>query len=1572
MQKQVQFKVIGMQRDLSASAFNPKYAYEIKNMRVMPTDDNTLMNLTNEKGNKDSKVDISLEDLSSLAYDDGRLILFDNKDSIAINPGTIEGIPIGQAVLKDKLIVFTTGIEDIIYKIWFNDNARLVGEILYRGHLNFDSRHPIEAMCFYENEDIQKVYWTDGLNQPRMINIAASIEVKSNWNNDSFNFVNVLELKENVTIQKDEVAQGSFPAGVIQYAFTYFNKYGQESNIFYTSPLYYTSFSDRGGSPEDKVSNSFTIHIENTDSHFDYLRVYSIMRTSINATPEVKRVVDLSVSNHYNKFIYGNYETKGDSNSIIAYNFITHKYEHLNDIEPFSYTEEFTYWRINKEKYSSITLDTGEYISVGNDDYINVVITKTNDIIISTNTGSFVVNNILTDNIIINYVDNGQQGDLIDPTELLYKGGEEVIFGTMTQKDNTLFLGDIKLNRKLIDKETRELLKFNKIVNKIKTIKSDINPLGYYPYKNSLDKSSFDIKSFKYLEWYRLGVQFQYKTGKWSEPIFLKDIQNTQHIKANYSTKADNIEIPCFEYQLNNAYGAINALVSKGYIKARPVVVFPSLQDRECICQGILCPTVYNVRDRYSNSPFVQSSWFTRPFLPYDISKSQGGLLIKNWEDRQDSNIKVSLNSRAGVLYSGSKLVLDSRISVNTLNSGEIAEFRHNKPIPNNNKRNAEIQCLANVPSSPLVSIKENENGSSNWVDNHSEYFFVDQSIVTLHSPDIEFDTNIQTLDTSNLKLRIVGLVPLTSFVGDIDIQTSTPPHFIVDKDGKETNTLAEGFVKRTISAENISRFGSRGLMSGAFWKDEISDLVNGKGNTEGKSTGFLIYPFQRHGSLNNQKSSEGTAKRAELKRKKISNLKYSYNSYYLNSNNIWNAEIKGNSKYPGISGAKVFNSNENSLIRIPSPKYSNLPDINYYGNIDKVVNITRKEDNVKGYPIVTTGEFSGSFFNEPTPLDPNITNSAFSTDPVRVKYKSTPHAVIAFNYCKVEDGTFREFVLPTFLDGDITGSPDDSTWFVNDSTSSHSSELKYFWERNKVSGGAFATAIRENFSKVNNSLNGYGPEYGFLWLGELYNDNVANRFGGQTEEAFENNLWVPCGKAITLIDNNGNPVSNAGILFEEGDTYYQRYDHIKTYPYTLEDENAITDIVSFMCETRVNIDGRYDRNRGQTNNFAITPENFNKINEVYSQYNNFFNYRALNINKFNLDNFHNSITWTKTKTAGELVDTWTNITLASTLDLDGDKGKVRALRRFNNNILAFQDTGISHILYNENVQIASTEGVPIEIANSGKVQGKRYISDHIGCTNKWSICETSNGIYFIDDVTKGIYLFNGNVSNISDKLGFHSWINNTSNLNIWNPKDFSNIITYYDKVNGDVFFINDKECLAFSEPLGQFSSFYSYEKTPYFVNLKDRGIAIHKDDSDASNLYKLWLHNEGDYNMYFNKYQPFYTTVIANPDMPNDKIFNTLEFRADTWNNEELVNKTFDTLDVWNEYQIGKSNLVNIKDKPSTLKKKFRIWRANIPRDIKHTRDRMRNPWLYLKLSKNTPDTLKTTLHDMIVSYFI
>lgn len=1618
MQKVVQFKTKGMQRDLSASAFNSDYSYENKNVRVMPTDESTLLSLINEKGNK--------------------------KSNIAGVGDHIKGIPIGQALVNNELIIFAAGdddyrladitpdifeapdifpcdilitdltagedtangitpdlssigditfidcpyklnidvdsmLDDRIYKLWFNNGA-LTGKRLFRGDLGFNYKHPIETISFYENTDIRKVYWTDGLNQPRVINIAAASDVVSKWNTDSFNFVRTLNLNEEVTIKRNIVANGSFAPGVIQYAFTYFNKYGQESNIFYTSPLYYISYNNRGASPEDKVSNSFNIEVVNVDRRFDYIRIYSIHRTSINATPDVRRVVDLAPPTGRSNYKLSSYEINLPANKMTMYRIGSGAEKTLDQYEP-SYSESnYKSWTFDTNEYYGINFG-GDYLTWGTGTSFIITITNGNRASMQLANSSNMTGTLSIAKV--TYTDNGSSGDSVDPTELLYIGGEEVVFGTMAQKDNTLFLGDIETKRKILDSTIRNYFKGKNITFSAynKSISSP-EAKGYYPYSNQLKMNSYQFKTFKYLEYYRFGIQAQHYTGKWSEPIWINDVRNTTHIDTTFYNDS-KIGLPVAEFTLNDAT-IINRFLDNGYIRIRPVVVYPTINDREAVCQGILCPTVYNISDRFGNSPFAQSSWFTRPNAPFDeykafhYTQSSEGAWGGDWVGLGEFLGDPSACSRAGIMSNNRTIVTSGEVQYNIdiVNKGAWAEFRHNRPIPGNNNRNAEIQCIWNPPSGPYVNDTATDSDVASWVSSNAENYYIDQSILTFHSPDIEFDNEVRSIDTSGLKLRIVGMVPLTAFASDIDIQTSTPVNNFYD-----SSELPAGFYKEPIGVENDfsywshlgdSHFGWRGLISGAFWFDELTAYKKDTGNTHHYTTGFVVYPWHRNGSLNNTKFATDGYRSAMLDKKKMSNMRYSYKSVYLDSGNIWNAYVSGNGTRTGISGVAVFDSNEVSLVRLPAQENSGLTDINYYGNVDKLLTISRIGDKKDGYPIMTTGVQSAEtnahtlFSSGYMQVDSRFTDQITGTDPVRIKYKSTPHAVLALNY--TTSGAQR--ILPNIKDGNYN-----DTWFVNAQNSGAPSGQHMYWDKSgstkSVSQDTIITGAPRGPISAVSSI-----QHGWLWLGELYNDNVQNRFGGQTEEAFENNVWLPCGDPISLVDTNNGVKSSVTLRWEGGDTYFQRYDHIKTYPFTLEDQNAVTDIVSFMCETRVNIDGRYDRNRGQTSNFSITPENFNLMNGVYSQPNNFFNYRTINPNKLNLDNFHNSITWTKTKTAGELIDTWTNITLASTLDLDGDKGNVRALRRFNNNILAFQDRGISQILYNENMQISSTDGVPIEIANSGKVNGKRYISDRIGCTNKWSMCETSNGIYFIDDITKGIFLFNGQLDNLSDRLGFHSWINKTSDsIDIWNPVDFDGFVTYYDKVNGDVFFISKDECLAFSEPLGQFSSFYSYEKMPYFTNLEDRGIALNVEG--AGILYRPWLHNEGDYNMFFGVYQPFYTTIIANPDMPVDKIFNNLEFRSDSWDkNGNLLNTTFDTLTVWNEYQQGTSTLNNILGRPSDLKKKFRIWRANIPRanavgSTKKGRDRMRNPWLYIKLSMEEENINKTVLHDMIVHYF-
>lgn len=515
---------------------------------------------------------------------------------------------------------------------------------------------------------------------------------------------------------------------------------------------------------------------------------------------------------------------------------------------------------------------------------------------------------------------------------------------------------------------------------------------------------------------------------------------------------------------------------------------------------------------------------------------------------------------------------------------------------------------------------------------------------------------------------------------------------------------------------------------------------------------------------------------------------------------------------------------------------------------------------------------------------------------------------------------------------------------------------------------------------------------------------------------------WIKCGDVVPL------GTSATSVYFTEGDYFYGRFDSLRTYPYSQDDVNSVTDIVSGMLCSRVNLDARCDRNRG-VGTALVTPENFNRFNSVYDQSNNYFTYQYFNLtDKVYERKYSNSIQWSMTKAYGNEVDDWCNIQEANTLDLDGDKGKLSSLQRFNNNIIAFQDSGISQILYNESMQVASTEGVPIEIANSGKVNGKRYLYETIGCQDERAIATTPNGLYFIDAINKSLYRLgsNGNLDDLCITGGMKSW--GLSNIdNAWK--------CWYDLYAQEVVFTNPSTALLYSDIFSRFQCFASYNSIEDVFSLNGRTYLFKKTISPSSTYQNLWQRNAQDNSVFFSIQQNVEVEIVANPEPTVDKTFTNIEYRADGFkNNIYSPNASFNSLRVQNEYQdTGVVSLENIKDKPSNLKKKFRMWHVDIPRSINpkflptisevkryiegdddavlsskveaavpslakikrkntlnttsltsyaaspsvgskelnlKTRDRIRNPWCNIRLATSMKDIDKFIVHDIQVQY--
>ena len=1667
--KQTIWKTKGMNQDLSVSAFNNEFSFENMNLRLSTNEGNTLMSWVNEKGTKEMSLRINQE-------------YWDNIQGYF--SFILEGVPIGTAVINHQLVLFTTivgGVSntpDRIYVLKISDSVpdTLEGILLFRGKLNFKYGHPLETLVSYESDTVQKVYWTDGVNQPRVINIAAGIDKIKKWNDSTdepvatyFDFVPALSGNEEITITKHTSSGGIFAPGVIQYALSYVNIYGQQSNLFYVSPLYYLSPYDRGARPDEKVTASFEIKISNVDQKFDYLRIYSIQRTSLNDTPIVKLLDTLATTN--------------------------------TDLE---------------------------------------------------------------------YTDSGTTGASMDPTELLFIGGKEITALTMVDKDQTLFLGNLEEKNSDVsaiqdfyddplNSEYRNVVFKND--GEYKKIVLD-RAMSIYSHTNTLNDESRNITTFKGGETYRFGFQLQKKTGEWSEPIFIEDFENNCYPKTSIYENQLNLVYAQAEIPISNFADLINDFYST-YQRIRPVVVFPTIGDRTVLCQGVLNPTVFNVKDRKTSSPYSQASWYFRPYMFYDGSEAINlpsgivtpiGNIIRASKDGQipvdvhlpQKNCYVLVasasvdkmdylisrgyvngtfdgdrfihrfyavikldpvyvssqpnqpypnkdlngysyyafisdagwpgkNNESGAkdfngveyefLYNMQSYVTDYKIykdlelvpgtrslryvapednadapsvynftfeagdykytipfnstntdydTVEVDDSGQAVEYRHYESLYTQGEYEADFNNFSDTDAKIAAAQKIEIQGSKKSIDkaygessetrpsitdeSSNTQFFVDQSVVTFHSPDIEFDTEVQAYGTEGIYMRIIGIVPITAnasahaFVHTAMLGKMTDNIDTANATAENYNNFGKGELGTNVLHKNINPYAGKRLVSEFLWDDNYviqSKETDANGNQKWIAADlrkFLVYPWHRKGSLNNDTRGAGEAS-SYLQQKKESNILYSINSGYLSSEQFVPFTKMGMQMIL-TENAEVMN------YRLPK-QMEGCMDVNYYPNIDKVL---YSESSYK--PIMldsSTTPPTVSFSTKAIIKDAtNQVEIDFKTElhtPVSMKYLSTSHAVLDFTTGASDSIPILPYV--TYNKGDDENPNYDSRGnFVGVNSSDHTKVIKPYWEGDIDLKFKQDSIDATQFFNYNNEL----MPLNLLWLGELYKD-VPNRFGGKGKEALRSNNWLVGGDAINISSND----SNVTLTWTQGDTYYQRYDCLKTYAMTNDDSNQLVEILSFMCETHTNIDGRYDRNRGQIDNTNMRPQNFNLLNPVYSQQDNFFTSKKIQTEEVISHHYPNHVTWSKTKESGADVDMWTNVTLASTMELDGDKGKISKLARLNDSLLAFQDTGISQILYNENVQIASTAGVPIEIANSGKVQGKRYISDTIGCSNKWSVCQTPSGIYFIDSHDKGIYLFNGQLQNLSVAGGFNSWSKNNIELidRGWNPWDFEDFVAYYDKQNKDVLFINSETALAYSEKIGAFTSFYNYEDTAYLCNLDGRGFWI-KADSPVQSY--IWGHQEGEYCNFFDTEMPYWMTLVGNPDPQRDKTFTNLEFRACVDGDGEYSENTgkftptlpFSTLETWNEYQHGITALKNkighasmmhhTLDKESTLKRKFRIWRCDIPRDnaplntdagLNVSRfkakplDRMRNPWIYLKLYKGDNTDKRVEIHDVMMSYY-
>lgn len=1451
--KRAVFTPIGVNQDLADSKFNPQYLYDAHNIRFTSSDDNTLFIIRNEQGNR-------------------TLVL--TEDST-----TMIGEVVGYCVCDRDLIIFTTGdTEDggNIYRLQeVNDKQHRLSAIWSGAGLNLDKFHPIDAIYSYETKDIRKVYFVDGKNTAKFFNIEnppTSI--------NGFEFSPIIGGDETISVEKLD-GGGQFTAGTLQYAFSYYTINGAETSLVDITPLQYPSFKDRAGKEGEIVDSSFKITINNLNSsEYDYVRLYTIERSSVDTEPKSRRI-DIPI--------------------------------------------------------------TGDTITI---------------------------------------VDNGIIGYENSIDRLLFTGGDSLIIGTIAAKDGVLFGADITINNKSLKDISHTALPVNWVYGPDALLEQDTSKGTVYNYKPFLSKS----KHYKYKQLYRFGYQVQYSNGKWSEVKYIGrdtecqlQLNSFKEVRDNYSDSS-----PYYMYynpvhaRITIPTSLVAQLNKTDAIKIRPVMVPVTISDKDTIAQGILTNTIFNLEDRRNGQVSAVTDYITRLGNIGGIDVVGGDSFLSTYEGVSVRDAKPISNHFKTIPTLPTNEDIDELNIPFDVSISDDTAYRYNKTtsqaFPNSLMyRMFSTELGINVQSTTLsLDNKTNVwkiarknavhklNLNDNWV--------IDENIVNIWSPDIQYNTDIDRMPADSIRLR--GLV--------LSRNKSNSLQYIDTKEvgGPANYTYRDKKVDR-LDYSALTTLGS--IMSVSDTTTPPADMGS-----------MVLFPlWTRQKAVIGQRYNFTNI---TVKQKKTSRLLY-------------------------MSKFVSFRQGRSGIT---------IPVDNYFVNRTEAT-----ETSIPTLPInssvISSGVYSGGLDKVLVSYEGIDSTNVKVDKQLFIRYKATNHGVAIL-------GTNPAYNL--FYAAPVVTQGGGFERQYADSVLDYGSGMEAKYTQSDV---AFNTSVFAIDPVTEYQVKKDGLHY--LWLVDLTRniatDIGSSQFGGSTyqnveiegqqstirslvatESALLSNSWVPCGKSVRL------PKDNSQVILEctEGDTFIQRYDCLRIEPINkIDDEGtassdstnnyqSYTEVVSFPCETQINLDGRWDRNRYTEYVENMSSTNYGLLNMAYSQNNNFFKYKILDYKILNQDIFRTSFTWSAQKFSGESVDTWTALSMATVNDASGTYGPIRKLVTYNNELFGFQDRGIFNILFNNRVQVATSDNVPIEISNNYKVQGVRYLSNNRGTLGKLSVGISQRGIYFIDNYNKTITRFTlEGFNDISSSKGMRTWsYNNIVSKESTSYTDSDNFNIYIDSINNDIYFVSKTTCLCYNEVIDAFTGTYSYANTPFIVSIA--GKVLSAPNGISPKLYEQFT---GKYNEFFGNREDSYVTYKVNPEPLSNKIFNNAAFICDCYNIPESMNRIteereqriveqnvpinnriiesipninqyggpeliyapnrcFNKLSVWTEYQSGEAELKYMKT-PSNLKKKFRLWRAFIPRHH-NTIQRINNPWINMRftLKQSEDENIKMLLHDMEVYYTI
>jgi hypothetical protein len=538
-------------------------------------------------------------------------------------------------------------------------------------------------------------------------------------------------------------------------------------------------------------------------------------------------------------------------------------------------------------------------------------------------------------------------------------------------------------------------------------------------------------------------------------------------------------------------------------------------------------------------------------------------------------------------------------------------------------------------------------------------------------------------------------------------------------------------------------------------------------------------------------------------------------------------------------------------------------------------------------------------------------------------------------------------------------------------------------------------------FKKINSQLgkptpNPIGDSFGFVFARRR---KFLYPYGGKSLNSVNQNIYIPCSDLIKRGDFRFN--GQLDIDCFNGDVFISYMEHAYTLWDITTGENGrrTTGYILLPVESTINTSlvsnpthnslyvspaAQADQTYSAMQETPGEHEHFspNKYIQDYSLYTYNSSYSKENDSKiffgkpFDFKSIKNNDTRvyrSDKKINNEQSDSWLKIRPNNFIDVDTKYGSITKLHNFNDNILFFQKNSVG-VLFIEQRELMQSQSISSIVTGTGGVlDGYHYISTYSGTSNRLSICNSNNALYYIDDINKKICIVGENIQYLSDIKNIDPIINKLN---------FDKIISGFSSKMNRVFFTIDNKTIFFNEYTQAFVSFMDFVPNRYMhtdgvMMSFEHPIIPPPPVDDSPQLPELagrgYKHDVGIRGQFYGKTNPSKITIIINPKGDTTCRFDIAEFILDVVDADYngLQGETLTSIRVYNDYQdTGKI----ILSPENNITQRFRTWRMNTIIDkFDEDESRIKSPFVFVDLEyQNTIDNKRISLHDLHIKYFI